>query len=241
MNQLSRNIALWLVLGLMVVLLFNIFQGQQPRDEELSYSQLVTAIEAGRVNEVTVQGNTIQGTIDGSKRFRSYGPQEDAIKRLLGGKTPVTVKPEVDDPWYVVLLVQWFPMLLLVGVWIFFMRQMQMGGGKAMAFGKSKAKLLNENQHKVTFNDVAGIDEAKDELEEIIAFLRDPKKFTRLGGRIPKGVLLVGSPGTGKTLLARAVAGEAGVPFFSICGSDFVEMFGRTNRTGRTRIGHSAR
>jgi len=143
----------------------------------------------------------------------------------MDAKTPVTVKPKANDPWYVVLLVQWFPMLLLVGVWIFFMRQMQMGGGKAMAFGKSKAKLLNENQHKVTFNDVAGIDEPKEELEEIIAFLRDPKKFTRLGGRIPKGVLLVGPPGTGKTLLARAVAGEAGVPFFSISGSDFVEMF----------------
>ncbi len=225
MNQLSRNLALWLVLGLMVLLLFNIFQGQQTKDEELGYSDLISAVGEGRVDEVTIQGNIIQGTLDGQKRFRSYGPQEDAIKRFLDTATPVTVKPELNDPWYVVLLVQWFPMLLLVGVWIFFMRQMQMGGGKAMAFGKSKAKLLNENQHKVTFNDVAGIDEAKDELEEIIAFLRDPKKFTRLGGRIPKGVILVGPPGTGKTLLARAVAGEAGVPFFSISGSDFVEMF----------------
>ncbi len=225
MNQFSRNLALWLVLGLMVVLLFNIFQGQQTRDEELSYSQLVAAIDAGRVDDVTVQGDSIQGTLDGTQRFRSYGPKDDAIERFLTSQTAVTVKPEANDPWYVILLVQWFPMLLLVGVWIFFMRQMQMGGGKAMAFGKSKAKLLNENQHKITFNDVAGIDEAKDELEEIIAFLRDPKKFTRLGGRIPKGVLLVGAPGTGKTLLARAVAGEAGVPFFSISGSDFVEMF----------------
>ncbi len=225
MNQLSRNLALWLVLGLMVLLLFNIFQGQQPKDQEMGYSDLISAVDEGRVDEVTIEGNSIKGTIDGSKRFRSYGPQEDAIKRFMDSKTQVTVKPKANDPWYVVLLVQWFPMLLLVGVWIFFMRQMQMGGGKAMAFGKSKAKLLNENQHKVTFNDVAGIDEPKEELEEIIAFLRDPKKFTRLGGRIPKGVLLVGAPGTGKTLLARAVAGEAGVPFFSISGSDFVEMF----------------
>jgi cell division protease FtsH len=225
MNQFSRNLALWLVLGLMVVLLFNMFQGQQTRDEEVSYSQFVTDLNEGRVAEVTVQGNVIKGTLEGDRPFRSYGPQDDAIKRFLDLGIPFTVKPEAEEPWYMVLLVQWFPMLLLVAVWIFFMRQMQMGGGKAMAFGKSRAKLLNENQNKVTFSDVAGIDEAKDELEEIIAFLRDPKKFTRLGGRIPKGVLLVGSPGTGKTLLARAVAGEAGVPFFSISGSDFVEMF----------------
>ena len=224
MNQMSRNLALWLVLGLMVVLLFNMFQGQRSPDQELSYSEFVAALDTGMVDEVTVQGNTITGTRSGA-RFRTYGPQEDAIERFLDKEIPFEVKPEANDPWYVVLLVQWFPMLLLVGVWVFFMRQMQMGGGKAMSFGKSRAKLLNENQHKVTFNDVAGIDEAKDELEEIIAFLRDPKKFTRLGGRIPKGVLLVGAPGTGKTLLARAVAGEAGVPFYSISGSDFVEMF----------------
>ena len=224
MNQLSRNLALWLLLGLMVVLLFNMFQSRRVHDQEVTYSEFVAAVEAGRIDEVTVQGNGIRGTMGGTQ-FRTYGPQEDATQRLLEAEVPLTVKPEVDDPWYVVLLVQWFPMLLLVGVWIFFMRQMQMGGGKAMSFGKSRAKLLNENQHKVTFNDVSGIDEAKDELEEIIAFLRDPKKFTRLGGRIPKGVLLVGAPGTGKTLLARAVAGEAGVPFFSISGSDFVEMF----------------
>jgi cell division protease FtsH len=225
MNQFSRNLALWLVLALMVLLVVNMFQGQQPRDEEIGYSQFVAELDAGRVEEVTVQGNVIRGRLEGDQPFKTYGPQEDAIERFLDKDIPFAVKPEADDPWYVVLLVQWFPMLLLVGVWIFFMRQMQMGGGKAMAFGKSRAKLLNENQNKVTFSDVAGIDEAKEELEEIIAFLRDPKKFTRLGGRIPKGVLLVGPPGTGKTLLARAVAGEAGVPFFSISGSDFVEMF----------------
>ncbi len=225
MNQISRNLALWLVLGLMVLLVFNMFQAQQVRDEEVTYSQFVDDLKAGKIDRVTVQGNIITGTMDGTRSFRTYGPQEDAIDRVLETEVPFEVKPEADDPWYVIMLVQWFPMLLLVGVWIFFMRQMQMSGGKAMSFGKSKAKLLSENQNKVTFTDVAGIDEAKDELEEIIAFLRDPKKFTRLGGRIPKGVLLVGSPGTGKTLLARAVAGEAGVPFFSISGSDFVEMF----------------
>jgi len=225
MNQFSRNLALWLVLGLLVLLVFNMFQGQQTRDQEIGYSQFVVDLKEGRIDEVVVQGDVIRGRLDGSQQFRSHGPREDAIERLLELEIPFNDKPPADEPWYVVLLVQWFPMLLLVGVWIFFMRQMQMGGGKAMAFGKSRAKLLNENQNKVTFNDVAGIDEAKDELEEIIAFLRDPKKFTRLGGRIPKGVLLVGSPGTGKTLLARAVAGEAGVPFFSISGSDFVEMF----------------
>jgi len=225
MNQFSRNVALWLVLALMVLLVVNMFQGQQTRAEEIKYSDFVADLDSGRIQDVLVQGNVMSGTIDGERKFRTYGPQEDAIERFLELDVPFTVKPEADDPWYVILLVQWFPMLLLVGVWIFFMRQMQMGGGKAMAFGKSKAKLLNENSNKVTFSDVAGIEEAKDELEEIIAFLRDPKKFTRLGGRIPKGVLLVGPPGTGKTLLARAVAGEAGVPFYSISGSDFVEMF----------------
>ncbi|MFQ5477236.1 MAG: ATP-dependent zinc metalloprotease FtsH [Candidatus Binatia bacterium] len=225
MNQFSRNIALWLVLGLMVVLLFNMFQNQQRPDEELGYSQFLSELRSGRVDDVTIQGDKITGTMDGGRKFRTFGPRDDVLEEVKTSDIPFEVKPQDSEPWYVILLVQWFPMLLLVGVWVFFMRQMQMGGGKAMAFGKSKARLLSENQQKITFNDVAGIDEAKDELEEIIAFLRDPKKFTRLGGRIPKGVLLVGAPGTGKTLLARAVAGEAGVPFFSISGSDFVEMF----------------
>ncbi len=225
MNQFSRNLAVWLMVAMMVIVLFQMFQGQQPRDQEVPYSQFIVDLAEGRVQEVTVQGDTIRGEFEGDQAFRTYGPREDAIERFIDSKVPFTVNPEAEDPWYVIMMVQWFPMVLLVGVWIFFMRQMQMGGGKAMAFGKSRAKLLNEHTNKITFNDVAGIDEAKDELEEIIAFLRDPKKFTRLGGRIPKGVLLVGSPGTGKTLLARAVAGEAGVPFFSISGSDFVEMF----------------
>ncbi|MFQ5351972.1 MAG: ATP-dependent metallopeptidase FtsH/Yme1/Tma family protein, partial [Candidatus Binatia bacterium] len=225
MNQFSRNIALWLVLGLMVVLLFNMFQNQQRPDEELGYSQFLSELRSGRVDDVTIQGDKITGTMDGGRKFRTFGPRDDVLEEVKTSDIPFEVKPQDSEPWYVILLVQWFPMLLLVGVWVFFMRQMQMGGGKAMAFGKSKARLLSENQQKITFNDVAGIDEAKDELEEIIAFLRDPKKFTRLGGHIPKGVLLMGPPGTGKTLLARAIAGEAGVPFFSISGSDFVEMF----------------
>ena len=226
MNQLSRNLALWLVLGLMVVLLFNMFQAQQVKDQELGYSEFVQEVSDGRIESVTMQGEMLRGRLEGNTEFRTYAPPgHDAAQLLLDKGIEFKVAPEIQDPWYIEMMVQWFPMLLLVGVWIFFMRQMQVGGGKAMSFGKSKAKLLSEHANKVTFSDVAGIDEAKDELEEIIAFLRDPKKFTRLGGRIPKGVLLVGAPGTGKTLLARAVAGEAGVPFFSISGSDFVEMF----------------
>jgi cell division protease FtsH len=210
----------------MFVALYSVFNKPSERDQPLTFSEFVEQVEKGDVSEVTIQGQTITGKLHGKDRFRTYAPDDPKlVEKLLGKGVKITAKPEDGDPWYIVLLVQWFPMLLLIGVWIFFMRQMQIGGGKAMAFGKSRAKLLNENQHKVTFDDVAGIDEAKEELEEIIAFLKDPKKFTKLGGRIPKGVLVVGAPGTGKTLLARAIAGEAGVPFFSISGSDFVEMF----------------
>src|SRR5262249_19808586 len=225
-NQFSRNVALWLVLGLMFLLLFNLFNKQQAKEPEIVFSDFVAAAEKGDVTEVTIQGRNIRGKYHNGERFKTYAPEDPDLVKLLRDKgVKIAAKPEEGDPWYVVLFVQWFPMLLLIGVWIFFMRQMQVGGGKAMSFGKSRAKLLSENTHKMTFNDVSGIDEAKEELEEIIAFLKDPKKFTKLGGRIPKGVLLVGSPGTGKTLLARAIAGEAGVPFFSISGSDFVEMF----------------
>jgi len=225
-NQFSRNVALWLVLGLMFLLLFNLFNKQQAKEPDIIFSDFVAAAEKGDVTEVTIQGRNIRGKYHSGERFKTFAPEDPDLVKLLRDKgVKIAAKPEEGDPWYVVLFVQWFPMLLLIGVWIFFMRQMQVGGGKAMSFGKSRAKLLSENTHKVTFNDVSGIDEAKEELEEIIAFLKDPKKFTKLGGRIPKGVLLVGSPGTGKTLLARAIAGEAGVPFFSISGSDFVEMF----------------
>jgi len=225
-NQFSRNVALWLVLGLMFLLLFNLFNKQQTKEPEIIFSDFMAAAEKGDVTEVTIQGSNIRGKYHNGERFKTFAPEDPDLVKILRDKgVKIAAKPEEGDPWYVVLFVQWFPMLLLIGVWIFFMRQMQVGGGKAMSFGKSRAKLLSENTQKVTFNDVSGIDEAKEELEEIIAFLKDPKKFTKLGGRIPKGVLLVGSPGTGKTLLARAIAGEAGVPFFSISGSDFVEMF----------------
>jgi cell division protease FtsH len=225
-NQFSRNVALWLVLGLMFLLLFNLSNKKQPKPPEVPYSEFVAAVDKGEVTEVTIQGQSIRGKYHNNERFKTFAPDDPELMRRLQTKdVKITAKPEDGDPWYVMALINWFPMLLLIGVWIFFMRQMQVGGGKAMSFGKSRAKLLNENTHKVTFTDVAGIDEAKDELEEIISFLKDPKKFTKLGGRIPKGVLLVGPPGTGKTLLARAIAGEAGVPFFSISGSDFVEMF----------------
>jgi len=226
LNQFSRNLALWLVLGLMFLLLFQIFNKQPGQEPERNYSEFSEALDKGEVSEVLIQGNVIRGRMQSGERFSTYDPGDsELISRLREKGVKIQAKPEEGEPWYVVLLVQWFPMLLLIGVWVFFMRQMQVGGGKAMSFGKSRAKLLTEAQQKNTFADVAGIQEAKEELEEIIAFLKDPKKFTKLGGRIPKGVLLVGSPGTGKTLLARAIAGEAGVPFFSISGSDFVEMF----------------
>jgi len=232
LNPVSRNLGLWLLLLLLGLLLWSVVtKQQQPRESEVSFSRFLQAVDDSRVYDVSLQGQAIHGHYKAERGgpgdgFKTYAPKDaDLVKTLHDKAVEIDVKPEDNEPWYLVAMVNWAPMLLLVGVWVFFMRQMQVGGGKAMSFGKSRAKLLSENTHKVTFNDVAGIDEAKEELEEIIAFLKDPKKFTKLGGRIPKGVLLVGAPGTGKTLLARAIAGEAGVPFFSISGSDFVEMF----------------
>ncbi len=226
MNRLYKNIALWLIIIATVVLVFNFLNYKKDTLDTVSFSDFIKDVESGRVMEVTMQGSSIKGKLVDGKIFKSYSPSyPELISRLRANKVRITAEPVVDTPSWGTIFVSWFPMVLLIGVWIFFMRQMQSGGGKAMSFGKSRAKLLMEDQHKVTFKDVAGIEEAKQEVEEIIDFLRDPKKFTRLGGRIPKGVLLVGSPGTGKTLLARAIAGEAGVPFFSISGSDFVEMF----------------
>ncbi|MCU0596018.1 MAG: ATP-dependent zinc metalloprotease FtsH [Desulfobacterota bacterium] len=208
----------------MVIMLFQIFKQPERGGASLSYSEFLSMVERGAVVQVTIQGENISG-ISSQGPFKTYAPKDPELIKLLRSKeVRITAKPEEDSNWFQVLL-SWVPMLLLIGVWIFFMRQMQVGGGKALSFGKSRARLMTDSQEKVTFEDVAGIDEAKDELQEIIEFLRDPRKFTRLGGRIPKGVLLVGAPGTGKTLLARAIAGEAGVPFFSISGSDFVEMF----------------
>ncbi|HOG08088.1 MAG TPA: ATP-dependent zinc metalloprotease FtsH [Syntrophales bacterium] len=226
MNPLQKNIALWLVISLVFVLLFHLFNEPKATQGNIVYSDFLTHVERGQIGEVQVQGENITGKLTTGKTFKTYAPKDDNLIPLLRSKgVRIAAKPVEDSPWYMTILISWFPMLLLIGVWIFFMRQMQSGGGKAMAFGKSRAKLMTDKSKKVTFADVAGIDEAKAELQEVIDFLKDPKKFTRLGGRIPKGLLLVGQPGTGKTLLARAIAGEADVPFLSISGSDFVEMF----------------
>ena len=209
-----------------MILLFNMFNQSRVQDREISYTEFISEVEKGAVAGVVIRGQQISGTNASGVPFKTFAPNDaDLIKILRSHGVTIKAKPAVESPWYMTVLVSWFPMILLIAVWIFFMRQMQGGGGKAMSFGKSRARLLSDQSAKVTFEDVAGIDEAKEELSEIIDFLKDPKKFTRLGGRIPKGVLLMGAPGTGKTLLARAIAGEAGVPFFSISGSDFVEMF----------------
>jgi len=224
LNPFYKNLALWLVITLMMVMLFHIFKPPTTSNLSVSYSNFLSMVENESVEKVTIQGDNISG-MSARGPFKTYAPKDPELIKLLRSKgVKISVRPKDDSSWFQVFL-SWVPMLLLIGVWIFFMRQMQVGGGKAMSFGKSRARLMSDSQEKVTFEDVAGIEEAKEELEEIIEFLRDPKKFTRLGGRIPKGVLLLGSPGTGKTLLARAIAGEADVPFFSISGSDFVEMF----------------
>ena len=226
MNPFYKNLALWLVITLMMIMLFNLFNQQHLAENTLSYTEFLSMAENGKVAEVIIQGQELFVTDSNRNRFKVFAPQDaDLIKILRAKGVMIKAKPPAESPWYMSVLISWFPMIVLIGVWIFFMRQMQSGGGKALSFGKSKARLMSDQQTKVTFEDVAGIDEAKEELGEIVEFLRDPKKFTRLGGRIPKGVLLMGPPGTGKTLLARAIAGEAGVPFFSISGSDFVEMF----------------
>ncbi len=226
MNQFYKNLALWLVISLVMILLFNMMTQKDQEQKPITYTAFLDAVEEGQVREVTVKGANIEGKYQDDTLFKTFTPDDPGMIAELRGKgVVIQAQPAEDRSFWMTLMVSWGPILLLIAVWIFFMRQMQSGGGKAMSFGKSKAKLLTDTSAQVTFKDVAGIDEAKDELEEIVSFLREPKKFSRLGGRIPKGVLLVGSPGTGKTLLARAIAGEAGVPFFSISGSDFVEMF----------------
>ncbi|MBA4396665.1 MAG: cell division protein FtsH [Syntrophus sp. (in: bacteria)] len=226
MNPLQKNIALWMVISLVFVLVYHLFNQPKSTAGSLIFSEFISHVEKGQVTEVTIQGENLSGKLTDGKVFKTYMPKDTQLVPMLKEKNVrITAKPIEDSPWYMNLLISWFPMLLLIGIWIFFMRQMQSGGGKAMAFGKSRARLVTDKSKKVTFADVAGVDEAKAELEEVIDFLRDPKKYTRLGGRIPKGLLLVGQPGTGKTLLARAIAGEADVPFLSISGSDFVEMF----------------
>ena len=224
----SRNLALWVIIALLVFALFNLFQGASTRaPQSESFTDFLAAVEAGNVQEVVIQGNNINGRYRNGGTFSTYTPDDPTLISKLNerGVRIKALPAEETSPTIWGVLISWFPMLLLIGVWIFFMRQMQSGGGKAMGFGKSKARLLTEKSGRITFDDVAGIDEAKQELEEIVEFLRDPQKFQRLGGKIPKGCLLIGPPGTGKTLLARAIAGEANVPFFTISGSDFVEMF----------------
>ena len=230
MNQVYKNLALWMVIGLIVILLFTVFQGtQQNGQEQPNFSDFLKAVEQGRVESVVIRGNLVNYTLkDGVSTQKTYVVDyPDLVKMLRDHGVKIAVRPPDSNPWYAwyAMFLQWVPMLLFIGVWIFFMRQMQGGGAKALSFGKARARLISEKQNKVTFQDVAGVDEAKEELREIIEFLRDPQKFQKLGGKIPKGVLLVGPPGTGKTLLAKAIAGEANVPFFSISGSDFVEMF----------------
>jgi cell division protease FtsH len=226
LNPFYKNLALWLVITLIMIMLYNLFSQQRLSESTISYSEFLVMVEKESISEVVIQGQELFITDVNRNRFKVYAPSDtDMIKILREKGVRISAKPPAESPWYMSLLASWFPMIVLIGVWIFFMRQMQSGGGKAMSFGKSRARLLSDQQEKVTFKDVAGIDEAKEELGEIVEFLREPKKFTRLGGRIPKGVLLMGPPGSGKTLLARAIAGEAGVPFFSISGSDFVEMF----------------
>ncbi|HNT58035.1 MAG TPA: ATP-dependent zinc metalloprotease FtsH [Syntrophales bacterium] len=226
MNPLHKNIALWLTITLVFIFLFQMFNQPQRGTQEILYSDLMEFAQKGQVAEVTIKGENVEGKLNDGRFFKSYAPRDSGLIALLQEKgTRISVKPAEGNSWYMTILISWLPIILLIGVWIFFMRQMQSGGGKAMSFGKSRARLMTDKSKKVTFEDVAGIDEATEELEEIVEFLKDPKKFTRLGGRIPKGVLLVGPPGTGKTLLARAIAGEAEVPFLTISGSDFVEMF----------------
>lgn len=226
-QQFYKNMALWVVILVVMLLLFTMLRQDADSPPDLAYSDFIVAVRDGQVTEVTIEEGNINGKMVDTTEFTTYAPSigENLLNTLEEQQVKVTAKEKDEGSLWRQVLIMWFPLVLFIGLWIFFIRQMQSGGGKAMSFGKSRARLLTENQQAVTFKDVAGIEESKAELQEIIEFLKEPKRFTRLGGRIPKGVLLVGPPGTGKTLLARAVAGEAGVPFFSISGSDFVEMF----------------
>ncbi len=226
-QQFYKNMALWIVILVMILLLVTMLRQTQTETPPLPYSEFLAKIETGEIESVVIEEGNVTGRFTNGGEFTTFAPvvTEDLLGRLHAQSIQIEARPKEEGSFWRQILIMWFPLVLFIGLWLFFIRQMQSGGGKAMSFGKSKARLLTENQNRVTFEDVAGIEESKAELEEIINFLKEPKKFTRLGGRIPKGVLLVGPPGTGKTLLARAVAGEAGVPFFSISGSDFVEMF----------------
>ncbi len=227
MNSRVKNLLFWVVVGLFMILLFNLFSvPTHAPEEEVIFSDFMANLDKGKFEKVIIKGNHISGVLKDQTRIRTYSADyPDLVKVLREKRVQIEVKPPDESPWYITFLVTWGPFILFLGLWFFLMRQMQVGGNKALSFGKSRARMLTEERKKITFADVAGIDEAKEEVLEIIEFLKDPRKFQKLGGRIPKGVLIVGAPGTGKTLLAKAVAGEAGVPFFSISGSDFVEMF----------------
>ncbi len=227
MHPRAKSVALWIMVGLFLVLLFNLMNaGPRPPEEEIIFSEFMSKVERGEVSEVIIRNLYVSGTLKTGVKFKTYIADDPSLIKTLREKdVRIAAWPPEDPPWYLTFLMTWGPFMLFIGLWIFFMRQMQMGGNKALSFGKSRAHLLSEEHKKITFADVAGIEEAKEEVQEIIEFLKDPPKFQKLGGRIPKGVLVVGPPGTGKTLLAKAIAGEAGVPFFSISGSDFVEMF----------------
>ena len=228
-NNLFRNVAIWVVIGLVLMTVFNQFNNKQAAQNAIEYSQFIEEVKDGKISKVVMEGRNLKATTSDGKKITSYAPPDLwLVSDLLKSGVKIEAKPEEEPSMLTNLLISWFPMLLLIGVWIFFMRQMQAGGGKGgspFSFGKSKARMTDQAQNTVTFADVAGCDEAKEEVQELVDFLKDPTKFQKLGGRIPRGVLMVGSPGTGKTLLAKAIAGEAKVPFFSISGSDFVEMF----------------
>ena len=226
MNSFYKNLGLWVIIGSVMILLYYLSQQGAPTSREMVFSDFLNKIDTGEVTEVVIKEKQITGTVKDGSQFNTYVVDyPNLVTDLRSKNIKITVKPPDDTPWYIAFLFSWGPIILLVGVWIFFMRQTQMGGNRALSFGKSKAKLLTEDRKKITFSDVAGVDEAKEEVQEIIEFLKDPPRFQKLGGRMPKGVLIIGPPGTGKTLLAKAIAGEASVPFFSISGSDFVEMF----------------
>ena len=227
MNSRTKNILFWVVVGLFMILLFNLFSvPHHEPEEDVIFSDFMTKLDKGEVERVIIKASHISAILKDKTRIRTYSVEYPELVQVLRDRgVQIEAKPPDESPWYITFLVTWGPFVLFLGLWFFLMRQMQMGGNKAMSFGKSRARLLTEERKKVLFADVAGVDEAKNEVLEIIEFLKDPRKFQKLGGRIPKGVLIVGPPGTGKTLLAKAIAGEASVPFFSISGSDFVEMF----------------
>ena len=226
MKPFYKNLALWLVIGLVIFLVFDLFQVRQPGYKNLIFSDFISKLQSDQISEVTIKNNYISGVMKDGSHFNTYAANDpNLVSELQKKNVRIVAVPPEENPWYLNLLISWGPIVVLVLLWIFFMRQMQTGGNKAMSFGKSRAKLISEDKKKITFADVAGVEEAKEELVEIVDFLKDPSKFQRLGGRIPKGVLVVGPPGTGKTLLAKAIAGEADVPFYNISGSDFVEMF----------------